>query len=210
MSSIWDSLFGSGSSYQDPSKAAMPFLQQIPGLITPYYQPFIDTGNQAMSSFFDQIKKLSTPGGATDIYNQLGSGFSTSPGTVNAINNATKQSNQVAAAGGMFGTPTEQAAVGAQTQALTYNDFNQYMQQMMGLYDTGLKGEADLMHQGFGASTELSSDLAKNLMSEAGLSYAGAQGQNMFNAQSSSQFMQMLGALFGMGGSLGAAAIMAP
>lgn len=197
-SSLLDPFNLSGSaSYQNPANAAMPYLQQIPGTISPYYQPYIDTGNQAMNLFFQQIQNLATPGGASNTYNQIASGYTTSPGTETAINNATQQTNQVAAASGMFGTPSEQEAVSSETMDLSYKDFNQYMAQVLGLYDTGLKGEESLTQLGYKASDELASDLAKNLMSEAGMEFAGVEGQDKYNAASSQQMAQLLGALAG-------------
>lgn len=188
----------SSPSYQNPANAAMPYLQQIPGTITPYYQPYINTGTQAMQLFFDQIKNLATPGGASNTYNQIASGYSTSPGTQTAIDNATKQTNQIAASSGMFGTPSEQEAVASETESLSYKDFNEYMNQVLGLYSTGLKGEEGLTELGYKASDTLASDLAKNLMSEAGLEFAGVEGQNKYNAASSQQMAQLLGALAGI------------
>jgi hypothetical protein len=191
-------LSSSMPAYQNPANAAMPYLQQIPGTISPYYQPYINTGNQAMQDFFKQIQQLATPGGATDIYNQVASGYTTSPGTQSAINNATKQTNQVAAATGMFGTPSEQTAVASETEALSFKDFNEYMSQALGLYGEGLKGEEGLTELGYKASSELASDLAKNLMSDAGLSFAGVQGQNKYNAVASQNSAQLIGALLGI------------
>ena len=191
-----------GSSWSNPASAAMPYLQKIPSTITPYYQPYIDTGLQAMNQYFEQVSKLATPGGASDIYNQLGAGYSTSPGAQNAINTSTQQANQVAASSGMFGTPSEQAAVAGKTQAISYDDFNKYMSQMMGLYDTGLQGEKGLTELGYKSSSELASDLAKNLMSEAGLEFAGTQSKNMYNAAKSQGFWNDL-----LSGTLSGAAI---
>lgn len=184
-------------SYTDPTTKAMPYLKNIPSTLIPYFQPYIDTGNQAMSQFFNQISQLATPGGAKDIYNQLSSGYEENPGTKATIDTATKQANQVAASTGMFGTPTEQNAVAAQTENISYKNFNDYMTQLLGLYGQGLKGEQGLMSQGFEASTTLAEDLAKNLMSEAGLEYAGAQGKNKYNEAAAMNKSKSEGALFG-------------
>lgn len=199
-------MFGS-PSYQNPANAAMPYLQKIPGTITPYYQPYIDTGTQAMQQFFAQISQLATPGGASDIYNQLASGYQTSPGTQYAMDQATKSTNQMAAASGMFGTPSEQAAVAGEIEGLSNKGFNEYMNQMFGLYSTGLKGEEGLTKLGYTASSELASDLAKNLMSEAGLEFSGVQGQNQYNAASSNAFSQFIGSLLGSVTGLGSTLI---
>jgi hypothetical protein len=192
----------SSPAYKNPADAAMPYLEQIPGTITPYYQPYIDTGTQAMQLFFDQIKQLATAGGASNIYNQMAANYTTSPGTQTAIDNATKQSNQVAAANGMFGTPSEQAAVAAETEALSYKDFNEYMSQVLGLYGMGVKGEEFLTGVGQKSSSELASDLAKVLMSEAGLEYESVMGENKYNAAQSSANSQFLGSLLGTAGAL--------
>lgn len=199
-------MFGS-PSYKNPADSAMPYLQKIPGLITPYYQPYIDTGNQAMSQFFNQVSQLGTPTGATDIYNQLASGYSTSPGAQYSMDQATKQTNQLAAASGMFGTPSEQAALASEIEGISSKDFNQYMDQMFSLYSTGLHGEEGLTKLGYGASSELASDLAKNLMSEAGLEFAGTQGENKYNAANSNALYQMIGSILGGAAGIGTSLI---
>lgn len=188
--SIFDALFGS-AAYKNPAESAMPYLQQIPGTITPYYQPYVDTGTQAMQDFYKQISQMSAS--PQDYYNQLAAGYTQSPGYQYSVDQATKAANQNAAAGGMFGTPAEQEAIAQQTAGLASQDFNNYMNQILGIGQTGLKGEEYLTGVGYKSSSELASDLAKNLMSQAGLEYKGAQGENMYNAQQQSQMMQMLG-----------------
>jgi hypothetical protein len=180
-------------SYQNPANAAMPFLQQQMGQVSPYYQPFIDTGNNAMNQYFQNAQQLATPGGASNIYNQIGQGFSMNPGQTQAMTNATTQANQAAAAGGMAGTPSEQLAVANQINNMSYSDFNDYMNQALGLYGMGNQNLGDLTHLGYGASNQLGEDWMKNLSEMAGLSYAGASNENKLKAQQAQQMSGLLG-----------------
>lgn len=194
---IYDSLakysMGFIPQYQNPANSAMPYLQQVPDMAKQYYNPYIDVGNSAMNKFAPQMESLATPEGAKANYNSLAEGFETNPGTQYAIDNASKQTNQYAAAGGMAGSPTEQLAIADETEKLTYQDFDNYMKMVSGYQQTGFGGESDLMHQGYGASNELAQMLARNLSEQSAYAYAGARNQNQANAAKSSSLWNMAG-----------------
>lgn len=179
----------------------MPYLEGIPSMAEGYFNPYINTGNAAMGMFAPQVESMATPQGAINNYNALAGGYQESAGTQNAINNATAQTNQVAAAGGMAGSPTEQTAVANETIALSDEDFDNYMKMVSGYQTTGLGGEADLMHQGYQASSSLADMLARNAAEEAAYAYGGARSQNMHNQQQSSEWQSLIGdtaSLFGL------------
>ena len=195
----WSTYF---PNYKNPADAAMPYLQQQMGQVSPYYQGFIDTGNQAMSQLFGNAQQLATPGGATNIYDQLGAGFSMNPGQQQAIQNSTTAANQAAAAGGMAGSPSEQLALSNQINNMSYSDYNDYMNQVLGLYGMGNTDLTDLTHLGYQASNQMGSDWMKNLSEQAGLSYAGVANQNKMKAAQAQQASGLLGGLTSAAGSL--------
>ena len=181
--------------YNDPSKAAMPYLNQIPGTITPYFQPYINSGQDALKTLMSQYQQLlQNPGGTIS---QIGAGYHQSPGYNYAQSSAMNAANTAAAAGGSLGTPQHQQEAAQQSADIANQDYQQYLNQALGLYGTGLKGEEGLNQMGFKASDELATDLASNLASQASLAFQGAEGQNAANGG-----IMKLGAA-GLGGLLG-------
>ena len=189
---MFDSIFGSGGS--DPSKKAMPYLQQVPGTVSPYYQPYINSGGQALNTLQGQYSNLiNNPGGTM---NQIGSSYQQSPGYQFSLQQALYGANNASAAGGMAGSP--QGVQNDETLAtnLANQDYYNYLNHALGLYGAGLEGEQGLNQMGYHASDALAKELSRNLYSEAGLSYAGQASKN-----ASSQ--GLLGGLFGAGTTLG-------
>jgi hypothetical protein len=160
----------------DPNKAAMGYAEQLPGTVTPYYQPYIDTGLNAMGTLEEQFMQLINNPQA--IQQMLASGFETSPGYEFSMQQGMNASNNAASAGGMLGSPAHTYNSQQTAQGIADQDFENYMNQMMGLYGTGISGMQGLNQIGYQASNSLASLLGQNLMNMAGLAGQSAQGQN--------------------------------
>ena len=172
---MFDSIFGSGGS--DPSKKAMPYLQQVPGTVSPYYQPYINAGGSALNTLQGQYSNLiNDPGGKM---NQIGSSYQQSPGYQFSLQQALYGANNASAAGGMAGSP--QGVQNDETLAtnLANQDYYNYLNHALGLYGAGLEGEQGLNQMGYGASDALAKELSRNLYSEAGLNYSSQASKNM-------------------------------
>lgn len=179
--------------YKNPADAAMPYFNQIPGTITPYYQPYINAGNQALSTLMKQYQTLLSNPDA--IMKLAGSGFQSSPGYQYQYNQGMNAANQAAASGGMLGTPYHQQDAANMASNLANQDYYNYLNHALGLYNTGLSGEQGINEMGFKASDSLASGLASNLSNEAGLAY---QGQMNNNQHSSDMWHTILGGLSGL------------
>ena len=173
MSFVTD-IFGTGSS--NPASQAMPYLQQIPGTITPYYQPYIDSGNSALNQLMQQFSTLLTNPGQTN--SMLGSSYQASPGYQYSYNQGMNAINNAAASGGMLGTPAHQQEAGAMATGLASQDYDKYMNNQMKLYGMGLQGEGDINQMGYRASDSLASALASNLMNQGNMAYAQQSQEN--------------------------------
>lgn len=192
---IFDSLFGNS----DPSKGAMKYLNQIPGTVSPYYNPYIQAGQNQSQGLQDQYSRLIN--NPSDVMNQIGGSYQQSPGFQFAVQQALQGSGNAAAAGGMAGSPQHEQQNQELATNLADQDYNQYMQNALGLYGQGLQGSQGLYNTGYNASNTLANILANNMGSQASLKYAGGANQNMAN-------MGMFGSLLGLGGTLGYANIM--
>ncbi len=175
-----------GKGYKDPAKAAQPYLNQVPETISPYYQPYINAGQGSLNTLQQQYGNLvNNPG---QQLNTIGQGYQQSPGYDFQMQQALQAANHAAAAGGMTGSPQNQQQNMQVASDIANQDYYNWLGQALGLYNTGLSGTQDINKMGYGASNELAQSLANNLMSQSGLQYQGAQGQNQHQADTLSAF----------------------
>lgn len=167
---IFDALFKLFGGDQSPSGAANNYLDQIPDVFKQYLQSYITRGQNAGNLLQGQYSDLVNDPGS--ILARIGKGYQQSPGFqfqqqqgLNSINNA-------AAAGGMAGSMGHQQQAGALSTNLANQNYNQYLQNAMGLYGRGLSGEQGFDTQGYNTSTGMAGALA-NLLN--------LKGQNAFN-----------------------------
>jgi hypothetical protein len=180
-------------TYPNPADAASPYINQIPGTITPYYQPYITTGQNAMNTVNTQYGNLIN--NPTGTMNQIGSTYQQSPGYQYQVDQSIGAANRAAAAGGMLGSPSEQQAVAQNVNQIANQDYYNYVDRGMRAYQMGVDGMQDLNKMGYSASNELAQSLANALMTQAQLGYAGQANQNMANGGSQGAMMGMVGSL---------------
>lgn len=177
------------------AKEANKYLNQIPGAMQPYYQPYMGAGKNALGQLMGQYGQLT--GSTGDVYNKLASGYQQSPGFQEQLNKALGAAKSSAAAGGMLGTPASNIQAGGLAADISAKDFGDYMSRMMGLYGTGLQGLSGINQMGFGASTDYGNMLGNILGQQA---QYGAMEKAMRNQQRG----QGMGQLFGGLGTLAA------
>lgn len=190
LAGILGNLFG---NYKNPSDAAMPYLNQIPGMMGQYYNPYINTGMQDMGMLQGQYSNLIGDPGS--MLAKFGSGFQQSPGYKYQVDQATQAANNSAAAGGMTGSPASQKFIANQVSGIANQDYNNYLQNVMGLYGMGMSGLQQGNQMGYNASNELAQSLANNAQSQAGLAYAGQNTQNQQNSGLFSDIGSLAGSL---------------
>lgn len=187
-------LFGlSGEGQKNPADSAMPYLNQIPGKVSPYYDPFINAGKNSMGTtggIYDEMSK--NPG---DYYNKLASGYKESPGYQRRLNEALQAGTNAQAAGGMAGSNQHQEMNMNLANDIAGKDFNDYLSQVLGINQFGLQGEENATNRGFNASTGLANLLGSNLAQQGGLAFQGQAGQNQANAANMGNIFGGLGTL---------------
>jgi len=187
------SLFG-GMDFTNPSDAAMPYLDQIKGTMSPYYQPYIGAGQQSLGTLMGQYGNLVND--PTAIMSAIGGKFHTDPGYQFNVNEMTRGANQAAAAGGMVGSPQEQAELAQRIGGYADQNYQNFLNTGLGMYKTGLSGLGDINQMGYNASNELAQSLANALMMKSKLAYSGQEAENESSGG-------MLGGLGGMIGGIG-------
>lgn len=175
--------------FANPSNAAQPYLNQVPGTVSPYFNPYIQAGTEQLGNYQNQLGQLTNnPGG---FVNQIGSGYQQSPGFQFALQQALRAAGNQQAAGGMSGTPAAQFQAEQVATGLANQDYYNWLQQALGAYGKGLEGEQGLVQGGQLAGSQLGGILGQNLGNQAAFGYAGKAQQN-----------QLLGGLLGGIGNL--------
>lgn len=183
------SLFG-----KNPGSAGMDYYKQIPGMIKPYFNPYIQEGRGDLSALHGQVMGMLNDPSA--ILAQIGSHYHQSPGYQFSVDQATQGANRAAAAGGMAGSAAEQQQLAGHINQLANQDYGNYMNRALGLHSQGLQGLQGLNQMGFNAATGLAGDLASNQMNMGNLAQQQAKYKNA----------QTGGLLSGIGNTIGALA----
>lgn len=178
-------LFGGN---KNPASAGMGYLDQIPGSISPYYQPYIEAGKQAIPKLQGQYDELlNNPG---QKLNQMGGSFQYSPGYQFALQQALGGAGHAAAAGGYAGTPMHEQQNMQIASQLGNQDYYNWLGHAQQLYGAGLSGEQGFATQGLNASTSMSDQIAQALAAQSNLAY---EGQAAKNAGTSSGWGNLIG-----------------
>lgn len=173
---------------RNPYEAAAGEMGQIPGMLEKYFAPYLQAGQWALPRLYSQYGALMEDPGAKMA--QLASGFQESPGYEFQKQQALGAGERAAAAGGMLGTPAEQQQAQQTAGQLANQDYYNYLNHVMNLYQQGLGGTAGLGQMGFGAASGLGEDLASIMQAQAQLAAA----QQQYGAEQGGGFGSMIGA----------------
>jgi len=160
------SLFG---NHAPNVSQANNYLSQMQPSIDKYLQSYINIGMNP-----------------TETLSKFGAGYQASPGYQYNVDQATKASNNAAAAGGFIGSPQQQEYMAHQIGGLASQDYNQYLNNALGLYNTG-----------YGASMGSANNLADMLKSQATLAYTDASNRAAAKNNKSSGLFGGLGSILG-------------
>lgn len=163
----------------DPSKAADKYLKQIPGMAHGIYDPYMQQGQRMGGMLEGQYGQLlGDPGG---MINKIGAGYQQSPGFQFALKQAMQGAGSAAAAGGMAGSPMHEQQNMSLATNLANQDYNQWLQNAMGMYGQGLQGAQGMYGTGANAGNSLAQMLSGNLQDRASNAFSGANWRNSMN-----------------------------
>lgn len=196
-------LFGGDS--KSPMDAANQYLNQIPGVGHQGYDPYVNAGLDASGKTKSKYEELMED--PTAFINKLMEGYKPSEGYQFQKDQLTKELSNTAAAGGVAGTPQDQLNQGEAIQKLLSGDMQQFLKNVLGVFNTGLEGEEGIAGRGFDASKQLTDLLGGALNQQGGLAFNDAQQKNKNKNDLWSMFGKALGAGtgFALGGVPGAA-----
>lgn len=166
---------------KNPAGSANKYLSQIPQAMQPYFQPFINQGQQAGSQLTDQYNQMTQNPGK--FMSQMGEGYQQSPGYQFKLQQALNAGNNAAASGGMLGTPMHEQQNMQIGNDIVSQDFNDYINRIMGAFGLGQQGQQKMQEQGFKASTGYGENLGNVLGQQGQYAFGGQAGQNANRGQ---------------------------
>ncbi len=187
-------LFGGG---RNPADSANQYISQIGNQTHQYYDPYFNAGTGALPSLQEQYKKLLGDPGA--FMNQMGQSYKESPGLKNQIAQAMQGSGHAAAAGGMAGSPQHEQENMQLSSDIASKDYNNWMNNALGLYNQGLSGQQGMAGMGQKAGGDMANMIAQMLAQQGANAFQGQAGQNQ-NQQS--LWNNILGGIGGFAGGL--------
>ena len=162
--------------FKNPADAASPYYSQIPQQTNQFYQPYFNAGTNALPGLEEQYGGLmNDPGG---MLNKFGQSYQQSPGLNFAIQQALQGSGNAAAAGGMAGSPQHSQQNMQLASDIASKDYNNWLGQAIGLYNSGLTGQQGLANMGQQAGQQNADMISQALAAQANIAYNGQAAQN--------------------------------
>lgn len=185
-------LFGGG---KNPFEAGNPYYEQIMNQLPGYFEPWISAGKGALPTLQEQFGQLISDPNA--LYNKFASGYKESPGYQWRQQQGQGAALNAAAAGGMAGTPQAQQQAAQISENIANQDFQNYLQSILGMYGQGLGGLSGISQQGLAGSIGLGEDLASVLARQA---EAAMRGQELEQRESGMDWGNILGGIGSLAG----------
>lgn len=173
--------------------SANKYLDQIPGVAHAGYDPYVNEGRDASGKTKSQYESLMND--PTGFINKLMEGYKPSEGYQFQKGQLTKELSNTAAAGGIAGTPQDQLNQGQAIQGLLSNDMQQFLKNVLGVFNTGLEGEEGVATRGYDATGKLADALGGALNQQGGLAFQDQQQKN----QNKNDLWHMFGKALGAG-----------
>lgn len=194
-----------GSDEKNPADAAMPYLQQIPGMEKQYYNPYIEHGQEAYGAMNPIFSRMSSDPSA--FLNELMKGYAPSKGYQLQRDEALRAAGNASAAGGTRGTPQDVEQASKISDILMGEDMQNWLKNVLNIEGSGLTGEQGLYNTGFEATKGLTGDLSNILGTQGQLAFQGQREENQRKSDMLGGLMKLIGAGAGayFGGPTGAA-----
>ncbi len=166
-------LFGNN---KNPYDAAKPYIDNMGKEAGKYFNPYMQAGEGAIKPLQDQYSQLLGDPGKR--LNDMGKNYQQSPGFQFALEQALGANNRSAAAGGMAGSAASNQNAMATATGLASQDYNNWMQNTLGLYNQGLSGQQGMMNNGLSASKSMSDLIAQQMAQQANMAYGSQNYEN--------------------------------
>jgi phage-related minor tail protein len=191
----WLSDFFKGG--KNPADAAMPYLNQIPGMEKQYYDPFINYGKEAANTLTPQFNQMSQDPAA--FLESIMSKYQPSRAYQLRNEEALRAAGNTAAAGGLRGSLGDIKNESRISDALLGQDMQEWLNNVLGIQKEGQQGLGHQFDTGFNATQGLTGDLSNVLGTQASLAFQGQANQNKSRSDALSGILQAIGGIAGFG-----------
>ncbi len=113
------------------------------------YAPYANAGRNALGNYQNFLNPMQDP---NKYFNDIMSKYQESPYAHFQQNEAMNAGNNAASASGMLGSTAHSNANMAMSRNLSSQDMQQYLQNILGIGNTYMGGQQNLMNQGFNAA----------------------------------------------------------
>jgi len=182
---------------KNPADAAMPYLNQIPGMEKQYYDPFINYGKEAATTLTPQFNQMSQDPAA--FLESIMSKYQPSRTYQLRNEEALRAAGNTAAAGGMRGSLGDIKNASRISDVLLGQDMQEWLNNVLGLQKEGQQGLGHQFDTGFNATQGLTGDLANVLGTQSQLAFQGQANQNKSRSDALSGILQAIGGIAGFG-----------
>ena len=182
---------------KNPADAAMPYLNQIPGMEKSYYDPYISRGNQAANVLTPQFNQMTQDPAA--FLEGIMKNYTPSKSYQLRLGESEKAAGNTAAAGGMRGSLNDITNESRIADSLLGEDMQQWLQNVLGIQKEGTGGLSHQFDTGFDATKGLTGDLSNVLGTQAGLAFQGQANQNQGRNDLLSGLVKAFGGIAGFG-----------
>lgn len=189
----WLSDFFKGG--KNPADAAMPYLDQIPGMEKGYYEPYIQHGNKAYNTLNPKFTQMGN--NPAEFLQQLMGKYEPSRDYQLKNDEMLKAAGNTAAAGGMRGSLNDISHESRISDVLMGDDMQKWIQNVLGIQGKGLEGLGHQFDTGFNATQGLTGDLSNVLGTQSGLAFQGQANQNQSRGDTLSGLLKALGTVGG-------------
>ena len=197
----WLGMSDNTPDFKNPADAARPYFDQVPSTLKPYYEPYIQQGQRAGGNLENQYNEMTN--NPSDFLSKISQGYKQSPGYEFKLNQALQAGNNAAAAGGMLGSPAHQQQNEEIGEGLANNDYETWLNHVLGLHDEGQTGLQDFQKQGFGASSDYGTSLSNSLMNHVLLEERSREAENQYNQSAADARSKQFGDVVGLGTKIG-------
>lgn len=192
---LFSSILGGLSGGSNPANAAMPYLDQARDTVKPYFDPYIQQGQNAYDTMNPVLTDMSTD--PTGFLEALMKHYQPSSGYQLKYDNMSKAAGNTAAAGGMRGSLSDISDQARLTDMLMSEDMQQWLQNVLGIQGAGLSGQSNLYNTGYDASKSLSGDLSNILGTQSQLAFQGQRENNQNQSDLAGGFLNGFGSVLG-------------
>jgi hypothetical protein len=187
----------------NPSDAAMPYLNKIPGVLNDTYGDYMKQGQAEYPQLSSEYNSMGSDPAA--YLESIMKNYKPSAGYQFKQDQMLKAAGNSAAAGGTRGSINDIQNEGHLTDMLMGDDMQNWLNNVLGIQQQGMGGQQHLYDTGYGATQNYASDLSNLYGTQAQSAYNGVASRNAANQDFLSGLFGTAGGVIGSiyGGSAG-------